>query len=56
MNGLGWPQVAMIVIMSLGLYKELIVHGMPETGKHNFWAYLIGTIIEVVILKCGGFF
>ena len=56
MSTLRWPQVTMIVVISLGLYKELVLHGEQEKGKHNFWAYLFGAVIEIIILKAGGFF
>ncbi len=56
MSALRWPQVTMIVVLSIGLYTELVRHGEPETGRHNFWAYLFGVVIEIIILKAGGFF
>ena len=56
MHKFGWPQITMIVFLALGLYKELVHHGEPETGNHNFWAYAFGVAVEIVVLKAGGFF
>ena len=55
MHKFGWPQITMIVFLALGLYKELVHHGEPETGRHNFWAYLVAPAIEITVLKAGGF-
>lgn len=56
MNRFGWPQVAMIAIIAINLFDELERHGEPKTGFHDFWTMLIGAVIEVLILKAGGFF
>ena len=56
MSKIGWPQVAMIVFIAIGLYNELMRHGEPQTGTHNFWTYAIGAAIEIALLKAGGFF
>ena len=53
---LGVPQIIMIAlyVMSLGLCA--VKHNKPREDKYNFWAALIGTAINITILKCGGFF
>jgi len=56
MSSFGWPQIVMVGIITLNLYNELILHGEPETGFHNFWTMLFAVIVEVFILKAGGFF
>lgn len=52
---MGTPQIIMIVIMTMSLTISLLNHGYDK-GEHNFWAALIGTVIEFAILKWGGFF
>ena len=53
---LGVPQIIMIAlyIMSLGLCA--VKHNKPREDKYNFWVALIGTAINITILKWGGFF
>lgn len=49
------PQIIMIVLFTMSLTTSLFKHGENE-GTYNFWTTLIGAIIEVLILKWGGFF
>lgn len=51
-----WPQLVYLgsVFLSMGL--ALGKHGEPQQGKHNFFATAIGGIIQILILKAGGFF
>lgn len=48
------PQIIMIVLYSIGLFTALLKHGESK-GNYNFWASLIASIIEILILKWGGF-
>lgn len=48
------PQIVMIILMTMSLTNSMVKHG-ESNGKYNFWASLIGTTIEVLILKWGGF-
>lgn len=52
---MGIPQIIMIVLMSMSVGMSLVKHG-ESRGNYSFWSTLIAAVIEVVILKCGGFF
>lgn len=56
MSKWGWPQIVMAALLALNLYNELLLHGQPETGKHNFWPMLVAVAVEIIILRAGGFF
>lgn len=49
------PQIILIIIMAMGLGIEMMQHGEPETGKHNFWSALLGKGILITLLWLGGF-
>lgn len=51
-----FPQLLYLGLLTLGLGMELSKHGEEKIAKHNFWTSLIATIIQVLILKAGGFF
>ena len=51
---MGWPQIAMIVLYAGGLGVAAAKHGEPQPD-YSFWTTLIATIINVVLLTCGGF-
>ena len=51
-----WPQITMIVIMAISLGINLANAGKTKVESYNFGMTLIGTIIQVFILKAGGFF
>ena len=50
------PQIIMIIIFTSGVVLNLVNHGKRKEGKYDFWSALIATIIEIVILRWGGFF
>ena len=50
-----WPQIAIIVLMSVGLTIALIKDGEPRSN-HSFWGAVIGVSINLCILYAGGFF
>lgn len=52
---MGTPQIIMIILMAVSTTISLVKHG-EDKGTYNFWAALIGTIMEFSILKWGGFF
>ena len=52
---LGIPQILICLIFILGLGQNAINHNKPKDGKYNFWGALVGVMINVVILKWGGF-
>ena len=50
------PQIIMIILLSLGLWQNLVNHGKYRAEeKYNFWAALIAAGIEVALLYWGGF-
>ena len=49
-----WPQITMIVIMTVGAAYTLAHHGKPRS-LHNFWSKAIGIGIYAGILTAGGF-
>ena len=50
-----WPQILMIILLGANLGMNLIKDGEPKEGKYNFAATLLATVIEVAILRAGGF-
>ena len=52
---MGAPQIIMIIGYTVTCTGALFLHG-KDKGKFNFFTTLISTIIEVAILKWGGFF
>lgn len=52
---MGAPQILVIVLLSIGLYRSASQHGQPDTPI-NFWATLIGAAIMGSLLYWGGFF
>ena len=53
---MGTPQIIWLVLNTLGLGIVLCKHGEYRREKNNFWVSLAALIIEVVLLKWGGFF
>ncbi len=50
----GW-QIAMIVILAASLLAAANMHGKPRSA-YSFWAALVGSGIQFMILYFGGFF
>ena len=48
-----WPQVIMIIFLTVGVVHTMSEHGRPST--QNGWTSLIGTLIYVFIMWKGGF-
>lgn len=53
---MGTAQVIYIIIIGLNLGISLAKHGKYRNDKYNFWVTLIASIIDVAILRWGGFF
>lgn len=51
-----WPQITIIVLLSISLGIGLVQHGENKKGKESFWTTLIGALITVFLLIKGGFF
>lgn len=55
---MGWPQIVVIVLVSVGLLEAARDHGKPKEGvwaKDNFWLSLLSAAILVSLLYFGGF-
>ena len=52
---MSWQQIAMIVMFSCSFILAIISHGLPRTGRYNFWSGFAGIAIEVAILWTAGF-
>ena len=48
------PQIIMIVLLTINVFTALMKNGESK-GDYNFWGSLIGAVIEILILKWGGF-
>lgn len=53
---MGIPQVAMIVLFALSLWRNLEKHGEPRGGSYDFGAALVAVALEGGLLYWGGFF
>jgi hypothetical protein len=53
---MGTPQIIWLILNFVGIGVALSQHGQPRKGKHNFFATVIATFIEMLILYYGGFF
>lgn len=51
-----WPQLLYLGLTFVSMGIALGKHGEPHQGKHNFFATVIAGIIQILILKAGGFF
>ena len=51
---MGWPQITLIVLMTLSVSVHLMKDG--ETTKYSFFGAVFGTAINLMILIKGGFF
>lgn len=50
------PQIIIIALYTLNVGTDLIQHGKPKTGYHNFFITFVGAGIGIAILRWGGFF
>ena len=50
-----WPQIVIIVIMSLNCGIDLVQHGKEIKGTYSFWKTLINNLIFAALLGFGGF-
>lgn len=50
-----WPQIAMLCIICLGTFIEILRHGKERTGKHSFPVHIIAIQLNLVITYFGGF-
>lgn len=51
-----WPQLVYLGMVFLSMGMALGKHGEPMTGKYNFFTTVISGILQILILKAGGFF
>jgi hypothetical protein len=52
---MGWPQIAVVILLTAGATIGVVKHGEPDT-PHDGWASVIGVGIFVGLLYAGGFF
>lgn len=50
------PQIIVIVLYSMSVGIELVMHGTPKTGSHSAWVAIIDAALMIGLLKWGGFF
>jgi len=50
-----WPQILMIVLMSMDMLLSMIMHGEPKKGKYDAGVTIITDFIYIAILCAGGF-
>ena len=50
-----WPQILMIVLMSMDMLLSIILHGEPKEGKYDAGVTLITVFLYIAILYAGGF-
>ena len=53
---LHWPQLAVVILMVLGLGISLVQHGDSKTGRESFWTSLVSAAVTIWLLYEGGFF
>lgn len=51
-----WPQVVMVVLLSIDLTMYLLKHGEERTGKYSFWVACLCDGVLLWLLIKGGFF
>lgn len=52
----GWPQFIFMACYLISIGVNRAKHGEQREGKFNFFATVIGVVVEFLILKAGGFF
>lgn len=50
------PALALIILYSIVLGCNMILHGQQKEGKYSFWTCLASISVEVALLWLGGFF
>lgn len=53
---MGWPQVAYIVLLAMGVGIHLANHGQPRNDNYSVFVALISSSISLGIVYAGGFF
>lgn len=51
-----WPQLTVIILMSMGVSLNLILHGQPKKDNYSIWWCLFGDGLHLWLLTQGGFF
>ncbi len=52
---MNWPQITMIVLLTLGVGIALAKNG-EDRPPYSAWAAIIGATIQAAVLYAGGFF
>src|SRR4051812_49812679 len=51
-----FAQIAMLVLMAIGILLAANRHGQPETGTVNFWTTAVANLITFVLIYFAGGF
>lgn len=51
-----WPQITVLVLMSVGMLCEIALHGKERKGEYNGVSAVFRTTITAFLLYKGGFF
>jgi hypothetical protein len=55
MSEWGWPQWVYAGLLAIVPLLTAVLHGMPRTGKHDFWLSVCASGIGAWLLWMGGF-
>lgn len=53
---MGLPQIIFTAWLMLGLGVSLADHGKPRTGHTSFWVGLVSCVLQIILLRWGGFY
>ena len=53
---LGAPQLIYLALFFMGAGTEMMNHGKPREGEHNFFIYTVAKALVLGLLYWGGFF
>ena len=52
---MGWPQIVMMITIGANVGIALVKNGEEKDERYNFAITVIASLIEVAILRAGGF-
>ncbi|MCD8349679.1 MAG: hypothetical protein LUC93_03615 [Planctomycetaceae bacterium] len=52
----GWPQAVWFLLIVVTLVRHIVMNGMRREEKYDAKSFLIGALIEGLLLYWGGFF
>lgn len=51
-----WPQIIVIILMSVEVGCSMMQHGEPKRGEYSVWSTILSMAVVVGLLYWGGFF